>query len=76
MSTSKAERILTGLIFVNSDTIIKVFSSSVFQVHVSSGELNFFLLGNYCYMVNCIVLGVNKEVMESYHCIQFTNSCN
>lgn len=69
MSSSKAERILTGLLFVNSDAIIKVF-----PVHISSGDLNFFLLGNYCYVVNCIVFGVNKEVMDSYHCIQFTNS--
>lgn len=67
MSASKAETILTGFLFVNLDAIIKIFLSSVFQVHISSGELDliFFLLGNYCYVVNCIVFGVSKEVMES-----------
>lgn len=42
--------------------------------HTSSEELHFSLLGNYFYMVDCIVFGVSKEVMQSYHCIQFTNS--
>lgn len=68
MSASKAERILTGLFFVNSDAIIKIFLSSVFQVHISSGEFCVLLLCNYCYVVNCIVFEVSKKVVQSYHC--------
>lgn len=73
MSASKAERILTGLLFVNSDAIITIFLST-YQVYISSGELHFFLLGNYCYVVDCIFFGVSKEVLQSYHCTQLTNS--
>lgn len=73
MSASKAGRILTGLLFINSDATIKMFLSTVSEVHTSP-ELHFLLLGNYCYVVNCIVFEVSKEAMQSYHCNQFTNS--
>lgn len=61
MSASKAERILPGLLSVNSDATNKIFLYCVSQVHIFPGELHFLLLGSYSYVVNCMSLQLVRK---------------